>query len=123
LTPRSSVVGLKTKKRGNLACGFEVAAARDALGTLLVAILAVGHLQDALFGIVLVSNSAASEPADRLPKSSPSAVALQDQADVAELVPEVSGGNRLSVGTHEERLVEEGTQEVEVAGLRLVESG
>lgn len=54
---------------------------------------------------------------------SPSAVALQDQAEVAELVPEVSGGNRLSVGTHEERLVEEGTQEVEVTGLRLVESG
>jgi cation-transporting ATPase E len=27
------------------------------LGTLLVAILAVGHLQDALFGIVLISNS------------------------------------------------------------------
>jgi len=48
------------------------------------------------------------------PKSSPSAVALQDQAEVTEFVPEVLGGNRLSVGTHEERLVEEGTQEVEV---------
>src|SRR5712691_9925192 len=55
-------------------------------------------------------------------RPSPSAVALQDQAEVAELVPEVSCGNRLSVGTPEERLVEEGTQEVEVTGLRLVES-
>jgi len=47
----------------------------------------------------------------QMPKSSPGAVALQDQAEVTEFVPEVLGGNRLSVGTHEERLVEEGTQE------------
>jgi len=68
--------------------------------------------------------SRVQRPATReLAGPSPSGVALQDQAEVAELVPEVSGGNRLSVGTHEERLVEEGTQEVEVTGLRLVESG
>src|SRR5438094_6664115 len=46
----------------------------------------------------------------------------QDQAEVAELVPEVSRCNGLSIGALEQRLVQERPQQVEVTGLRLVEA-
>jgi SAM-dependent methyltransferase len=48
---------------------------------------------------------------------------LHDQGGVAELVPEVAPVDRLGVGATQESLVDERAQQLEMAGLRLVEPG
>src|SRR5438132_7521252 len=47
----------------------------------------------------------------------------QDQAEIAELVPQVSGCDSLAVDTIEQRFVKECSEQIEVTGLRLVETG